>query len=212
MQKGKSKYPDNVIEFIYNNYKGTGYKIMSEMIKDTFNYDIKPSQVRTFYKHHHLNSGLTGHFKKGSVSFNKGKKQSDFMSKEGFENSKKTRFKKGIKPHNAHPIGTVQKSNGYYMVKVDNRSNGNRWDNWKWLHHIMYELYYGCVPNGYMVQFKNGNRNDFSKDNLMIVSSKEAMTITRKKRRTEFKELTEAGLNVTRLEIKIKELMEGKDD
>jgi hypothetical protein len=52
--------------------------------------------------------------KKGDVPFNKGKKQIDYMTNEAIERSKKTRFKKGNKPHNANPQG-----NGAIVLRKD---------------------------------------------------------------------------------------------
>lgn len=53
-------------------------------------------------------AGFNTRYKKGQVSFNKGLKQTDYMTDAAIKKTKKTRFKKGQKPHNTKPIGTIE--------------------------------------------------------------------------------------------------------
>lgn len=54
-----------------------------------------------------IESPRTGYFKKGQEPFNKGMKQEEFMSPDTIERTKKTRFKKGNKPHNTKFDGAI---------------------------------------------------------------------------------------------------------
>ena len=49
-------------------------------------------------------------FKKGDVPFNKGMKQSEWLSPDSIERTKATRFKKGNLPHNTRPLGHIRRS------------------------------------------------------------------------------------------------------
>lgn len=74
-------------------------------------------------------------------------------------------------------VGTEHKRYGYVLVKVSD-ATGKKEDhkdriNWKFKHRILWEKYYGQkLPKGYQVVFLNGDRNDFSKENLKAVPVK----------------------------------------
>ena len=88
------RYTDEQKKFIYENYYGKYSKELAAMFNEKFNTDITVEEIKCFRRNHKLNSGLTGHFQKGQVSYNKGKKQSEFLSAEAIERTKATRFKK----------------------------------------------------------------------------------------------------------------------
>lgn len=200
------KFPKEVRYFIYRNYKGVGHKQMSELIKEKLDYDMTPRQVKSFYCNNKLNSGLTGYFEKGHNPKNKGKRQTEFMSQEAIERTKATRFQNGSVPHNTDSIGAVKELDGGYLwVKINNIPRVKKRVNWKPLHELMYEKYYGKVPEGYLVFFKNRNKRDFSKENLGIMTREELLKMNHKHGITEFGEITESYLALTRLELKIKE-------
>lgn len=199
--KKLQKYPEEVRNFIFYNYKGTSYKKMAELIKDKFNYSITQKQIKSFYSNNHLNSGLTGRFEKGYVPKNKGKKQTEFMSLEMIEKTKATRFKKGQMPYNTDPIGTVKAlKDGYLWVKINNELKPkNKRVNWTPLHKMMYEFYNGPVPEGHDVMFMDGNIRNFSKDNLEAVTKAERLYLNRHKFISSDSTITKSGLVLARM-------------
>lgn len=120
----------------------------------------------------------------------------------------KTQFKKGQRPRNTDPIGTVKAlKDGYLWVKInDELKPKNKRVNWMPLHQIMYEFYYGKIPAGYHVFFKNKNNRDFSKENLGIISRQESAIMNHMGRVSDYSEITESNLILTRLEMKVREL------
>jgi hypothetical protein len=60
-------------------------------------------------------------FKKGHVPVNKGKKQTEFMTREAIERTKNTRFKKGHLPHNS--IGV---RDGDIRIRHDHKNRGGK--------------------------------------------------------------------------------------
>lgn len=112
-------------------------------------------------------------FKKGHTPYNKGKKIDEFMSQERLEKWKKTQYKKGNKPMNYLPIGTEVEVSGYIYVKVDDKPNVRRYDNWKLKHRLLWESVNGEIPTGYNIQFKDGNPKNITIENLYIISQKE---------------------------------------
>ena len=195
------KYPEEVRNFIFENYKGTGHKKMSELIKEKFDYDMTPKQVDSFYGNNHLNSGITGWFEKGIVPKNKGKRLVDYMSPEMIERSKPTRFKPGQMPHNTVPVGTVKElKDGYLWVKINNQLKPkSKRVNWKPLHHIMYEFYNGTVPEGHDVMFLDGNVKNFSKDNLEVITKAERLYLNRHNFISSDPTITRSGLVLARM-------------
>lgn len=107
------------------------------------------------------NKGQGGQFKKGLIPHNKGKK----LSQETKEKLKPTMFKRGNRPHNAQPVGTETKD-GYVWVKIAEPSE------WKLKHHVAYGE---PVPTGHKVIFLDGNKYNFERGNLQLVSNAELM-------------------------------------
>jgi hypothetical protein len=108
-------------------------------------------------------------FKTGNVPFNKGRKQSEWLSPDKVENVRKTQFKKGSRPHNTVPVGTERISkDGYIEVKVSE-------DAWKYKHRVEWEKHHGAIPAGHNVQMRDGNRQNWHIDNLYLISKADNM-------------------------------------
>ena len=105
----------------------------------------------------------SGQFKKGMTPHNKGKKLSDATKVK----LAKTMFKSGNRPHNTLQVGTeTQDKYGYVMVKVAEPSV------WQYKHHVAYGK---TVPTGHKVIFLDGNKYNFERGNLQLVSNAELM-------------------------------------
>ncbi|MEI8142856.1 MAG: HNH endonuclease signature motif containing protein [Chitinophagia bacterium] len=121
---------------------------------------------------------LDSYIKKGSVSFNKGLKQSDYMSTEMIELTKATRFKKGQLPHNA-----VGFKDGDIVIRhshINRNSPPYKWirlskRNWKMLHVYMWEQAYGPVPKGHIIVFKDKNTMNVVLENFECITREENM-------------------------------------
>lgn len=121
--------------------------------------------------------GKNTRFSKGSIPVNKGKKQVEYMSEESIKKTCKTRFKKGDKPHNIVEVGSERiTKDGYFEVKVGDFTNDAS-RNFKLKHRIIWEQYYGEIPDKFQVRFKDGNKMNFDIDNLILVSLSESLKI-----------------------------------
>lgn len=108
--------------------------------------------------------------KKGTPPPNKGKKQKEYMSKEAIERTKSTRFQKGSIPPNAVPVGYERiDKDGYVYIKVE----GKRKLVLK--HRYVWEQYFGLIPKGYNIQFKDGDKHNCDIENLYMISRGEQM-------------------------------------
>lgn len=112
--------------------------------------------------------------KKGDVPFNKGKKQTEYLSPETIERVKKTRFQKGNLPANTYPVGTeVKIIDNYIKVKV---AMPNKW---MLKHHVIYlKAHPGekIKPTENII-FIDGDQSNFNPSNLKKVTDTELMAL-----------------------------------
>lgn len=119
-----------------------------------------------------IQSGFVAHqFKKGNVSPNKGKKRSDFKTKESEKRWRTTQFKQGHIPHNARPVGYERVySDGYVHIKVEGMKR------MQLKHRYVWQQHYGEIPQGMCVAFRDGNRQNCDISNLMLITEAEKAT------------------------------------
>lgn len=100
-------------------------------------------------------------FASGHTPANKGKK----MSPELYAKCAPTMFKKGNTPKNHREVGSERvNKDGYIEVKV---AEPNKW---RCKHRIIWEEANGPIERGYNVQFKDGNPQNISLENLYLIS------------------------------------------
>lgn len=188
-------YPADVTAYIREHYRGTGHAEMARQLKEAFGRDYTVNQVKAYYQNHHLNSGLTGHFEKGHVPANKGRK--------GYAapGSEKGWFQKGGQPWDTAPVGTIlKKSDGYLWKKIADQP-GNWRHNWKQLHLILWEEARGLVPDGCIVIFKDGNRENCTLENLTLITRKENAVMNKNGLRYNSAAHTETGILIAKVKI-----------
>lgn len=116
--------------------------------------------------------GKAYRFKKGEAPMNKGKKMEEYMSPEAIKRTQKTRFKKGNKPDNTKPIGSLsiiketKSEKGYVYLKLAD-------SNWMLYHRWLWEKHYGPIKKGSVIYFKDGNSLNCVLENLGLKSRKE---------------------------------------
>lgn len=121
---------------------------------------------------------MLGQKKKGNVPMNKGRKQSDYMTAEAIERTKKTRFQKGQLPHN------TKEKDGVITIRKDQMKGGNiiqykyiRLALGKWYpyHQHIWEKKHGRIPEGMCLWFKDGNSLNCTLRNLELITRAENM-------------------------------------
>lgn len=111
--------------------------------------------------------------KPGSISHNKGKRQSEFMSPESIERTRATRFGKGHLPHNTKTdleisIRTDKRGVKYKYIRVALAK-------WVPLHRYNWEQANGEIPPNMNLIFLDGDTMNCSLENLQLLSNKELM-------------------------------------
>lgn len=114
-----------------------------------------------------------GKFTKGKESWNKGLKQSEYMSAAAIEKTKATRFQKGITPHNTKNNGDIvirhkNTDRPYYFIRISV-------NNWQLLHIHLWQTANGKVPENGIVRFKDGNSMNCVLENLELIDTTEHM-------------------------------------
>lgn len=108
-------------------------------------------------------------FSKGHTSFNKGKKQAEYMSRSAIAKTKKTRFKKGQIPHNTKFDGHERiTKDGYIEIRV-------KQGKYVLKHRLVWEQENGKIPAGHCLWFLDGNAQNCSVDNLELITRAENM-------------------------------------
>lgn len=125
------------------------------------------ARMRTLDPNH---GGRAYLFQKGHTPHTKGKRAEEWMSPEGLARSAASRFKKGQRPSTWKPIGSERINvDGYIEVKV---AEGKPW---RHKHRVMWEEAHGPVPDGYIVSFVDGNKQNCALSNLKLVARADAM-------------------------------------
>ena len=113
--------------------------------------------------------GKATQFQKGQTPPNKGQK----MSKDVYQKVEKTMFKKGNKPMNTQPIGTIHQRRDtggkmYLYIKLADSK-------WEQLNRYTWEQHNGPIPKGMVVVYKDGDYMNNDIANLLMITKKENM-------------------------------------
>lgn len=132
-----------------------------------------------------------GQFEKGGKAWNEGLKN--------VTNSRpnSTSFKGGESHPRHKPIGSERiDKDGLIVIKVAEK---------KWMpkHRHLWERRNGTVPRGYIVIFANGDKRDFSEENLLLVSRAQLMSLNKNKLIKNDGNMTKTGLLVANLLLEI---------
>lgn len=188
-------YPAEVMDYIMENYRGCGPTEMAGRLNREFGTAYSREQIKAFYKNRKLDSGITCHWEKGHVPYNKGRHP------ETRGRMAETQFKKGHTPANKLPVGTeIVKDDGYLW-----RKTGEGCREWRQVHRIIWEEAHGPIPEGKILTFLNGDKTDVRLENLALIDLSINATMNNKNRRSRYAEVTEANIALTTLEKTLKE-------
>ena len=198
--KYQTKYPQGMYEYIRDNSWGVSSKEMAERVKELFGYEMTPTCMKQFRQKHGIKSGVTGWYRKGHPPGTKGKTLEEICKNdpEKLARVRATQFKKGDRPVNELPVGSiVVNSDGYKLRKK--QMEGTLRERWEFLHRAVWEEHNGPIPKGMVVTFKDSNKLNCDIDNLVLISKGENCTLTRLGLRFEDPDLTETGISIVKL-------------
>nr|DAO40598.1 MAG TPA: HNH endonuclease [Caudoviricetes sp.] len=190
------KFTEEQIKFIREIAPGRYAAEITEMVNNRFNLELRVSQIETCKRTHKIRSGIDCRFQKGMIPANKGKKGS--MSPKQYEKCKATMFKKGQVPQNHKPVGSERiDRDGYVLIKV---AEPNKW---RPKHRVLWEKTNGPIPEKHRLIFADGNRQNITLDNLILVSYAQSFIMNQKDLFKNDKELTKAGVAVAKVLDKV---------
>lgn len=207
LSPGNKIFTPELESFITKNYKGISNKELADLVNTTFGLKLTAQQVKSFKKRKSLDSGLTGHFEKGKKAYNKGLKQTEYMSREAIERTKATRFKKGVVTNANLPCPLGHESintDGYIRVKVSDK--GSYYERWKMKHRIVWEEHYGPIPDGKVIVFIDQNPLNCDIANMKLVSKATMISLNRSQLMGEDPVANEVAINISQLAARIGEL------
>lgn len=168
---------DKILEILYpyipaqvlGDYLGL---TVSQVYNRTYKRGIKkdPKVKQQMAKRLFLKAGNQTRFKKGSKSWNEGKKCPNLL----LTNAAKTMFKPGNKPHNtkednAMSIRTDTSGRKYYYSKLADSK-------WVLTHRLIWEQAHGPIPAKHIVRFIDGNTMNLQLSNLECIPMGENAT------------------------------------
>lgn len=191
LRKGTTtKFPQEMLEYVKENARGIGNREMADRCNKLFGTSITQTQMRNFKRNHGITSGLTGRFQKGHIPATKGKKMPSHP------NSQKTQFKKGHIPHNHMEIGTLSHTTDGYLVRKIGEP-----DQWELEARLVYEREKGKIPEGKIITYLDGDKDNVSIDNLALITCDVNLELNRKKYRFQSPELTQSGILAAQLAV-----------
>lgn len=181
-------------EYLKSIAEGRHYKEIIDLMNKKFERTFTINMIKGAIGRYKLNTGFNGRFKKGNIPHNKGLS----MCYPGCE---RTWFKKGNLPLNHKKVGSERVDrDGYTLIKVAEPNQ------WKLKHRVIWEQVNGPIPKGYSLIFADQDKTNFSIDNLILVSRKELLMLNKKKLIKDDATLTKAGVNLSKLLIKIRDI------
>ena len=195
--KGYSaKYPEGMEKYIQSIAEGKKAGEIAKVVSEHFGIEFSASQCRAYKKNHDIVSGLDCRFKKGDEPANKGKK----MSPEQYEKCKATMFRKGNVPANHMEVGEcTHTTDGYLIRKV--QEQGTQQERFEFVHRKVWEEHNGPIPEGKMVSFLDGDKDNCNIDNLVLIDNKENMELNRSNLRFSNAEFTKVGVAIAKVKV-----------
>ena len=177
-------------------YSQVANRAFSMGLKKTLEFKKSESSGR----HNLIEGGKKFRYTPGHTPFNKGKE----MPAEIYEKVKATMFKKGNRPHNWKPDGTIvarkdadQSGRVYLYYKV-------RDSKWILYHNKVWIDHNGPIPKGNIIRFIDGNTKNCDITNLEMVSMKDNML------RNSIQRFPEEIQQVIKLTSKLNKTINGK--
>lgn len=185
--------------FVRDNIKGVPYKDMRDMVNAEFGLNVTTSQMQGFITRNGFANGNKTTFSKGRDPWNKNVKGLQLGGDAGW-------FKKGHRPSTYRPVGShrIDSKDGYLKIKVSD--HGRTQDMWKNKHVVLWEEAHGKIPDQHVVCFLDQDVTNLNLNNLFLLSRNELARMNQFGLFSTNPELTMAGITLTRLRLKVRDV------
>lgn len=161
-------YSDEMVRFLAD-HQHLSRRALTDAFNQQFNCSKSVKAISSACQERQLHSTQSGCFTKGSKPWNKGLKGEQSMNAGS--------FRKGNRPSNHQPVGTIATATGSRHLKIKVAEP----DCWEFLHHQMWKAHHGDVPTGYVITFIDGDVNNTRIDNLELIPRYELLLRNRLK-------------------------------
>lgn len=160
----KKRFPNERTQDLANElgltYSQVANRAFSMGLKKSIEFKMSDKSGR----HNLIEGGKKFRYPKGHEPHNKGVP----MRSDVYERVKPTMFKKGSKPHNTQPVGTIhwrmdKQGRNYAYIKIKDKD-------WRLMHRVVWEQHHGPIPPKHVVRFKDGNTMNWDISNLEMIS------------------------------------------
>lgn len=191
------RWTDEEKEYLKQIVVGKSYIEIQQLLTDKFNYPFTIEQVKGALGRYNLKNGLNGRFEKNHVPYNKGIKGTIIPNRSS--------FKKGHRPVNYKPVGSERVDvEGYRQIKIADPNV------WEYTHRLVWQKYNGDIQKGSVIMFADGNKSNVSIENLRLLSKREMLILNQHKLIKDDADLTDVGVNLTKLMIKTFDIKKGR--
>ncbi|RUM91083.1 MAG: HNH endonuclease [Thiomicrospira sp.] len=157
-----NSYTKDQIKFLQDNYQSMSRKELTEAFNSKFCQDRTIGAITSTCKREKIKSGRTGFYEKGEKPWNTGTK--------GICKPNSGSFKKGHQPKNWKPIGHQRiDKDGYILEKI---AEPNKF---RLRHQLVWEQKNGKIPEGMVLWFIDGNRQNCVIENLELIKKTEQL-------------------------------------
>jgi hypothetical protein len=175
---------------------------IAPILNKKFNTTFRPQQIRTYLHNRGITSGRDCTFKPGIIPWNYGTKGT------GICKGNSGNFLKGHRPKNYKRYGTERITvDGYVQVKVHGKNPhtgyGGRWIE---KHVLLWEKWHGKRPRGSAILFRDGNKRNFRRGNLVLVTRSELVRLNQDRFGKYPTELKPSVVALVKLKVKTFEL------
>lgn len=182
------RYSKEMIDFLRDVSNKNSVENITIEFNKKFNLEKSKDAISGVMKRNKIKTLNETKFIKGHNPWNKNKKIQLISS---------SKFKKGHKI-NCREVGEERiNKDGYVEIKVSQPNN------WKLKHRYIYEKVFGEIPPNKNVIFADGNKQNFSVENLVLVSKEENILL--KKYRVGKPEFVKVGLTLIKLKKVLRE-------
>jgi hypothetical protein len=160
-------YTKEEIRFLEQTVPGHSYEETRQLFNERFGLVLNPDQLKGKIKRMGLKNGIDPRFGYDRIPYKpeKGVIPPQLRDYHGFCHGHTV---------NSMPEGSERvESDGYVVVKI---RDGEKW---KPKHVIIWEEVHGPVPKGHVIIFADKNKQNFSLDNLLMISKSELFVMNR---------------------------------
>ena len=217
-------WPEEVIAWLRENVPGRTTKQVTELINQQgfdkkYGMVFSDAAIKGAKNRYGIKSGTTGGVPKGySLKYPKGmesyirsiavgrktKEIAELVSVHFGIEFRATMFKKGDVPANHMEVGEyTHTTDGYLIRKV--KEIGQQWERFEFVHRAVWEEHNGPVPEGKMVSFLDGNKDNCNIENLVLIDNEENLEMNRSQLRFTDPERTKTGTLVAKARVTVRQ-------